>query len=89
MSQLSKIIDIAERAKNDLEVALSVTHEAAQYLDRDLNDRSNCTYLAYRQDDVVNLFSAALTFLHDAKKGLSDTVDLLYDARRAAGGENN
>jgi hypothetical protein len=89
MTQLSKIIDIAGKAKYDLDIALSVTQEAARYLDRDLNDRSNCAYLVYRQDDVVNLFSAAFVFLHDAKKGFSDAVDLLYDAWRAADGENN
>jgi hypothetical protein len=85
MTQLSKLIDGAEKTRYELGVAISVTKEAAGYLDNNLEDRANRAYLAYRQDDVLNLFSAAFTFLSDAQKGLDGIVDLLYDARRAGG----
>jgi hypothetical protein len=82
MDKLSKIIDGAEQTRYNLSIAASVAKEAAGYLDRDLKIRDNMTYLAVRQDDVLNLFSAALTFLNDAKKDLAETLDLLYELNK-------
>jgi hypothetical protein len=79
MNELTEIIDSAEKARYDLDIAVSVSQEAAGYLDKSLAERDNRLYLAIRQDDVLNLFSAAFTFLNDAKKDLNGTPDLLYE----------
>jgi hypothetical protein len=83
MNRLSKIIDGAEDTRYNLEIAVSVANEAAKYLEKNLNVPINRDYLAMRQDDVLNLFSAASLLFGNAKKSMADTLDLLYELDQA------